>query len=206
MLAGAMYLSSLAQQNTIVKMPNVIYILADDMGYGDVGCYGQKIIKTPNIDALAQNGIRFTQHYAGSPVCAPSRCVLMTGRDVGHAWVRGNYETGTYGFGAGLELRNEDFTLGEMMKQRGYTTAVIGKWGMGVTHTSGEPNKKGFDYSYGFLNQGHAHYQFPSYLFQDEKNIEINENANGKRGGYSNTLFTEEALNFIKRNQDKPFL
>ncbi len=134
--------------------PNIIYILADDLGYGDVGSYGQKIIRTPHLDALAANGIRFTQHYAGAPVCAPSRAILMTGRNAGHCWVRGNYEVGKHGFGAGLELRDEDVTIGEMLKKRGYTTAVIGKWGMGVEGITGEPNKQGFDYSFGFLNQG----------------------------------------------------
>jgi arylsulfatase A len=185
--------------------PNIIYILADDMGYGDVGCYGQKQIHTPNIDALAAGGMKFTQHYAGAPVCAPSRCVLMTGRDAGHARVRGNYETGPYGFGAGLELRDEDFTLGEMMKQRGYNTAVIGKWGMGVAGTTGEPNKQGFDYSYGFLNQGHAHYQYPDYLFRDGKRIELPENKNDGRKSYSNNLFTGEAMQFVSNNKSNPF-
>lgn len=203
MFAGVFMLVSgaCAQQ----KQPNIIYILADDLGYGDVGCYGQKIIRTPNIDALAANGIKFTRHYAGAPVCAPSRAVLMTGRDVGHARVRGNYENGPHGFGAGLELKDADITIAEVLKKRGYVNAVIGKWGMGVEGTTGEPNKQGFDYSYGFLNQGHAHYQFPEYLFRNGKRIEIAENKNNGRKSYSNDLFTGEALKFVEHNKTKPF-
>lgn len=194
----------LATQAQTVK-PNIVYILADDLGYGDVGCYGQKTIKTPNIDALAANGIRFTQHYCGSPVCAPSRAVLMTGRDVGHARVRGNYEAGKLGFGSGLALHTEDFTVAEMLKQRGYTTGLIGKWGLGMDGTTGEPNKKGFDYAYGFLNQAHAHYQYPDYLFRNGKRIDIEENKNDGRKKYSNELFTTEANAFVKQNKEKPF-
>jgi arylsulfatase A-like enzyme len=185
--------------------PNIIYILADDLGYGDVGCYGQTIIRTPNIDAMAAAGMKFKQHYAGAPVCAPSRAVLMTGRDAGHARVRGNYESGPNGFGAGLELKPEEITIAEVLKQRGYTTGVVGKWGLGVEGTTGEPNKQGFDYSYGFLNQGHAHYQFPDYLFRNGKRIEIEGNKNGVRKSYTNNLFTDEAIQFARNNQTKPF-
>jgi arylsulfatase A-like enzyme len=185
--------------------PNIIYILADDLGYGDVGCYGQKVIQTPNIDQMAKNGIRFTRHYAGAPVCAPSRAVLMTGRDMGHVWVRGNYEDGPHGFGAGLALRNEDVTIAEVLKERGYATGLVGKWGLGVAGTSGEPHKQGFDYSYGFLNQAHAHTHYPDYLFRNGKRIEIEENKNGHRQAYSNQLFTSEAIGFIQDHQSKPF-
>lgn len=187
------------------QKPNIVYILADDLGYGDVGCYGQKIIKTPNLDALVANGVRFTQHYAGAPVCAPSRAILMTGRDAGHARVRGNYEAGKFGFGAGLELEDKDFTVAEMLKQRGYATGLVGKWGMGVEGTTGAPDKQGFDYSFGFLNQGHAHYQYPEYLFRNGKRVDIVENQNDGRKAYSNNLFTDEALQFILKNDKKPF-
>ncbi|HLP37706.1 arylsulfatase [Lacibacter sp.] len=190
---------------TAQAKPNVIYILADDLGYGDVGCYGQKEIRTPNIDAMAASGIKFTRHYAGAPVCAPSRAVLMTGRNIGFARVRGNYENGPYGFGAGLELKDSDLTIAEVMKARGYITAVIGKWGMGMNGTTGEPNKQGFDYSYGFLNQGHAHYQFPEFLYRNGKKFELPENKNDQRKLYSNNLFTEEALRFVAKNKQKPF-
>jgi arylsulfatase A len=191
--------------NSQTQKPNIIYILADDLGYGDVGCYGQKTIRTPNLDALAANGLRFTQHYAGAPVCAPSRAILMTGRDAGHCRVRGNYEAGKHGFGAGLELRDQDFTVAEMLKQRGYATGLVGKWGMGVAGTTGEPNKQGFDYSFGFLNQGHAHYQYPDYLFRNGQRVDIVENQNEGRKAYSNTLFTDEAKQFIEHNKHQAF-
>lgn len=185
--------------------PNIIYILADDMGYGDLGCYGQILLKTPHIDKMAAEGLRFTQHYAGSPVCAPSRASLMTGRDPGHCWVRGNYETGPHGFGGELELRPQDLTLAEVAKQAGYQTAVIGKWGMGMDGTTGEPNQQGFDYSYGFLNQAHAHWQFPRYLYRNGKKELVAQNQEGKRNYFSNDIFTDDALKFIRIHRDQPF-
>lgn len=194
-----------SSQTKQVKKPNIVYILTDDLGYGDLGSYGQKIIKTPYLDKMAAEGIRFTQHYAGAPVCAPSRASLMTGRDTGHCWVRGNYETGPRGFGAELELRPEDKTIGELLQKAGYNTAMIGKWGMGMDETTGEPNKKGFDYSYGFLNQAHAHWQFPQYLYRNGKKESVEQNSGGKRSYFSNDIFTDEALGFIKAEREKPF-
>lgn len=191
------------------KQPNIIYILADDMGYGDLGCYGQKVIKTPHIDEMAAEGIRFTQHYAGTSVCAPSRASLMTGRDNGHSRVRGNYETGPFGFGGELELRPQDTTIAEVLKAAGYHTALIGKWGLGMNGTTGEPNKKGFDYSYGFLNQAHAHNQFPDYLFRNGKKEAIPVNASGKRGYFTNDIFTDDAVKYLyeqKKNGGPFFL
>ncbi len=189
-----------------VEKPNIIYILVDDMGYGDLGSYGQEILKTPHLDKMAAEGIRFTQHYAGSTVCAPSRASLMTGRDPGHSWVRGNYETGEHGFGGELELRPEDTTIGEILQQRaGYKTAVIGKWGMGMDGTTGEPGKKGFDYSYGFLNQAHAHWHYPAYLYKNGKKEPVAENVGGKRGYFSNDIFTDEAVKFINGAGEEPF-
>lgn len=120
------------------KKPNIIFILADDLGYGDLGCYGQKKIKTPNIDKMAEEGMRFTDHYAGSTVCAPSRCCLMTGYHTGHARTRGNYEIGPHGFGGELELRNEDITVAEVLKNAGYKTGMFGKWSLGMNGTTGE--------------------------------------------------------------------
>ena len=155
------------------QLPNIVYILADDLGYGDLGSYGQKIIKTPNIDQLAADGILFTNHYAGSSVCAPSRASLMTGKHTGESYVRGNYETGPLGFGACLELRDQDVTVGEVLKGAKYETAVIGKWGLGMDGTTVEPKKQGFDYSYGYLNQGHAHNHFPAYCSEMVKRYKL---------------------------------
>jgi len=189
------------KQSVKAKHPNIIYILADDMGYGDLGCYGQQVIKTPHIDQMAAEGIRFTQHYAGTSVCAPSRASLMTGRDNGHSRVRGNYETGRFGFGGELELRPQDTTVAEVLKRAGYHTALIGKWGLGMNGTTGEPNKKGFDYSYGFLNQAYAHNQFPDYLFKNGKKVSIPANANGKLGYFTNDIFTDDAVRYINEQK-----
>ncbi|MGV3508456.1 MAG: arylsulfatase [Sphingobacteriaceae bacterium] len=189
-----------------VKKPHIIYILTDDMGYGDLSCYGQENFNTPTLDSLAANGVLFRQHYSGSPVCAPSRASLMTGRDPGHSWIRGNYETGPYGFGSGLELRSEDVTLAEMLKQAAYKTAVIGKWGMGMQGSTGHPLKQGFDYFYGYLNQAHAHYQFPQFLYRNEEKVQIEENAGGKLNKFSGDLITSEALTYLNNQNNKdPF-
>jgi len=185
--------------------PNVIYILADDLGYGDLSCYGQQRFQTPNIDRLANEGIRFTDHYAGCTVCAPSRASLMLGLHVGHCPVRGNYETGPHGFGGELPLRPRDVTIAKVLKQAGYRTGIFGKWGMGMNGTTGEPNKQGFDYAYGFLNQAHAHHYYPEYVFRNGKKEAIPENANGNRNVYISDRVTDEGLKFIERNCDQPF-
>jgi len=178
------------------RKPNIIFILADDLGYGDLGCYGQRLIETPNIDALAAEGIRFTQCYAGSTVCAPSRCALMTGFHTGHARVRGNKL---------IPLRPRDVTVAEILKGAGYTTAIIGKWGLGEPGTTGVPNLKGFDEWFGYLNQRRAHNYYPEYLWRNTEKYWIKGNMNGKKGVYSHDLFTEEALKFIRRNRGNPF-
>ena len=124
------------------EKPNIIFIMADDLGYGDLGCYGQELIKTPHIDRLAENGMRFTDFYSGSTVCAPSRCVLMTGLDTGHCYIRGNGKN---------NLRPEDVTVAELLKAEGYATGQVGKWGLGHEGTSGMPTNQGFDYFFGFI-------------------------------------------------------
>ena len=154
--------------------PNIIYILADDLGYGDLGCYGQKKIKTPNIDKLAEEGMKFTDHYAGSTVCAPSRCCLMTGLHSGHALIRANGR---------VPLRPSDVTVAELLKKAGYTTGIIGKWGLGEPDTSGIPNRQGFDYWFGYLNQRHAHNYYPSYLWRNEEKYELKNEVNHNIGG-----------------------
>jgi len=186
---------------TAAKRPNIIFILADDLGYGDLGCYGQKLIRTPNIDRMAAEGVRFTQCYAGSTVCAPSRCCLMTGLHTGHAHVRGN---------ARVPLRPQDVTVAEILKGAGYTTGIVGKWGLGEPGTSGIPNRQGFDYWFGYLNQHRAHNYWPDYLWKNEEkyplpNVLVRDNIAGKKEVYSHDLFTEEAVNFIKRNKNGPF-
>jgi len=176
--------------------PNIIFILADDLGYGDLGCYGQKLIRTPNLDRLAREGVRFTQAYAGSTVCAPSRCVLMTGLHTGHARVRGN---------ALVPLLPEDRTVAKMLKEAGYVTGIVGKWGLGEPNTPGVPNRQGFDEWFGYLNQGHAHDYYPQYLWRNEQKVTIEGNLNGAKKEYSNDLFTREALDFIRRHRKGPF-
>jgi arylsulfatase A-like enzyme len=141
------------------EKPNLIYILADDLGYGDLGSYGQKTIQTPHLDRMAQEGLRFTHFYAGSTVCGPSRCCLMTGKHTGHATVRGN---------ADISLTDKDTTLATLLKPTGYTTANIGKWGLGEAGTSGVPNRQGFDFFFGYLNHQQAHNYYPEFLWKNE--------------------------------------
>lgn len=191
------------------KKPNIIFILADDLGYGDVGCYGQKIIRTPCLDQMAAEGMRFTQHYAGATVCAPSRCNLMTGLHSGHALIRGNDD---------VALGPNDVTVAALLKKAGYTTGQVGKWGLsglGGEGSPGMPTKQGFDYFYGYLDQTHAHNSYPAFLIRNEERVQL-PNVVPKPGPYgegvatvkvvnSNDLFTLEALDFIRRTKDQPF-
>ena len=177
------------------RRPNIIYILADDLGYGDIGTNGQQKTRTPNIDRLAAEGMQLTQHYSGSTVCAPSRCSLMTGLHTGHCYVRGNKGTNGYD----LPLPVDSFTVGELFKKAGYKTGCIGKWGLGGPDTDGHPNSQGFDYFYGHLGQGKAHFYYPEFLWENTEQIMLNGNS------YSHDLMTEKALNFIAGNKDKPF-
>ena len=187
--------------------PNIIYILADDLGYGDLGCYGQQRIQTPNLDGMASEGIRFTQHYAGSTVCAPSRCSLMTGMHTGHARIRGNQR---------VPLKPGDKTLAEYLQKVGYTTGLIGKWGLGEPGTTGIPNRQGFDYFFGYLNQEAAHNYYPEYLWENETKVKLPNKVKyrqpGKPGGvstnkavYSHDLFVKKTLKFLETNQTQPF-
>jgi arylsulfatase A-like enzyme len=185
-----------AQKNKPVpRKPNIILILADDLGYGDVGAFGQKFIKTPDLDRLAKEGIKFTNFYAGAPVCAPSRASLMTGMHQGHAVVRGNNNDK----GERVPLRPQDMTIAEILKKQGYRTGIVGKWGLGEPETTGIPNRKGFDYFFGYLNQNHAHNYFPDYLWRNEEKVNL------PKGTYSADLFAEEALDFVKRESENPF-
>ncbi|MBL7185148.1 MAG: arylsulfatase [Phycisphaerae bacterium] len=188
------------------ERPNIIFIMADDMGYGDLGCYGQKHIQTPNIDTLAREGTRFTDCYAGSTVCAPSRSVLMTGLHTGHTRVRGNKaDVGGVGPQKRVPLEARDVTVAEVLKQVGYVTGITGKWGLGEPETTGVPNRQGFDEWFGYLNQQSAHSYYPPYLWRNEEKQLLEGNANGKRQQYTHDMFTDFALDFISRHKDDPF-
>jgi arylsulfatase A-like enzyme len=174
--------------------PNIIFILADDLGYGDLGCYGQEKIKTPNIDKLAKGGMKFTNFYAGSTVCAPSRASLMTGRHTGHAAIRGNGE---------VPLPATDIILPQVLKSNGYTTGMVGKWGLGLKGTSGEPEKKGWDFFTGLLHHVEGHYQKPDSAWQLINKVSTRVKVPGHL--YTNEWFTLSALNFIRQNRKQPF-
>ncbi|MEX2186314.1 MAG: arylsulfatase [Pirellulales bacterium] len=186
--------------------PNILLILADDLGYGDLGCYGQKRIHTPRLDRMAGEGLRFRKFYAGATVCAPSRCVLMTGLHTGHCWIRGN---------ARLDLRPDDVTVAELLKSAGYATALVGKWGLGAEGSAGVPTRQGFDSFFGYLDQRHAHNYYPEHLFRNEQRVKLGNvvpNADDvgagvatKKVDYSHDLFATEALQFVEQHKDRPF-
>ena len=208
------------------KLPNIIYIYADDLGYGELGAYGQTKIKTPNLDRMAKEGMRFTNHYASAPVCAPARGMLMTGKHAGHAYIRGNYELG--GFADSLEggqmpLPEGTFTLPKMLKEKGYVTGAIGKWGLGMPNNSGNPNEQGFDYFYGIMDQKQAHNYYPTHLWENGKWDTLNNpviivhrpldpktatdaDFNSFKGNdYAPEKMLTKALQFIDKNKNKPF-
>src|SRR5262245_60743058 len=191
-----------------VRHPNIVLILADDLGYGDLGCYGQKKIKTPNLDKLAAEGVRFTQCYAGSTVCAPSRCALMTGLHTGHCRTRGN---GGAPGGGNVPLTSDDVCVAELLKKAGYTTALVGKWGLGEEGSTGIPTRKGFDQFFGYLNQGHAHNYYPDFLWRNEQKVSLpnpqskTANVAEKFVVYTPDLFLDEGLKFVEQNKDRPF-
>ena len=225
-LVMALLLVVLPSQGQSSSKPNIIYVYADDLGYGELGVYGQQKIKTPNLDKMAQEGIRFTDHYTSTPVCAPARCMLLTGKHGGHTYIHGNYELG--GFADSLEggqmpLPANTFTIGKLMQQAGYKTAVIGKWGLGMNNTSGDPLKQGFDYFYGYLDQKQAHTYYPTHLWENGKwdslqnkpiNVHLKQDPSkgmsadftyyqGKE--YAPSKMTEKALSFISQNTRQPF-
>ncbi|WP_461091992.1 arylsulfatase [Spirosoma gilvum] len=226
LLAGVLLMAYRPQQATPVRPPNIIYLYADDLGYAELGCYGQQKIRTPNLDQLAREGMRFTQHYTSMPVCAPARCMLLTGKHGGHSYIRGNYEMG--GFADSLEggqmpLYPGAFTIGRMLQQSGYKTACIGKWGLGMANTTGNPNEQGFDYFYGYLDQKQAHNYYPTHLWENGKPDRLNnpvidvhrkltpETATPEafayyRGNeYAIDKLAQKAQNFIRQNKNGPF-
>ena len=207
------------------QKPNIIYIYADDLGYGELGCYGQQKIKTPHLDKLAKEGMRFTQHYTSAPVCAPARAMLMTGKHAGHAYIRGNYELGEFedeNEGGQMPLPEGTFTIAQMMTNAGYITGMIGKWGLGMQNTTGNPNKQGFDYYYGYLCQKQAHNFYPTHLWENGEWDTLNNSyitvhrpipPNSpdtafdyyKGKDYSVAKMAEKTLDFINNNKNKPF-
>ena len=184
-----------AQRRQARPSPNIIFIVADDLGRGDLGAYGQRFIRTPNLDRMARDGVRFTDAYAASPVCAPSRASFMTGLHQGHARIRGNMNRNN----ERVPLKLEDVTVAEVLKGAGYRTGVVGKWGLGEPGTTGVPGRQGFDYFFGYLNQNHAHDYYPEYLWRNEERVTLT------KGTYSHDLFTREALDFIRRERRSPF-
>lgn len=201
-------------QVTPTIRPNLIWIMADDLGYGELGCYGQQLIQTPRLDRMAREGLRFTQFYAGATVCAPSRSVLMTGQHHGHTRVRGN--AGPHNRQA-QALRADDLTVAKLLQQSGYRTALIGKWGLGDVGEaeSGLPTRQGFDQFYGYLNQVHAHNHFPDFLWRNENREPLANvvTAVGDQGGgyateareFADDRFATEALQFVSESRDQPF-
>jgi arylsulfatase A-like enzyme len=209
---SALPLASAALPGQQDQRPNFVFIMADDMGPFDLGCYGQKLIRTPNIDRLAEQGMRFTDCYAGASVCAPSRSVLMTGQHTGHTRIRTNASLRT---GGRVSLTADDFTIAEMLKgpewrdrydeNRGYATGIFGKWGLGEPDTPGLPNDHGFDEWFGFLNQQHAHGHYPDYLWRNKTRETLKGNLDNQRREYASDLFLREALYFIDRHRYEPF-
>lgn len=210
-LAAVPAVLSLAAPKTAISAetpaaPNIVFIMADDLGYGDLGCYGQERIRTPAIDRLAAEGVRFTQFYAGSTVCAPSRCVLMTGLHLGHCYIRGNGK---------INLRPGDVTVAEVLKPAGYATGLFGKWGLGHEGSDGVPTRQGFDEFFGYLDQHHAHNYYPTFLVRHEERVALDNEVPGagdfgqgvaaKKVEYSHDLIADQALAFIDRHHAEPF-
>ncbi len=190
-----------AAEDSPVARPNIVLILADDLGYGDLGAYGQKLIQTPHLDRLASTGLRFSACYAGSTVCAPSRCALMTGLHTGHCRIRGN---------ALVPLLPEDVTLAEILRGAGYETALFGKWGLGEPDSTGVPDRQGFDTWFGYLNQVHAHNYYPDYLWRDGQRFPLPGNVveNGvahRREVYSPDLLTNAVIDWLSTPRGRPF-
>ena len=205
------------------ERPNIVFIMADDLGYAELGCYGQTKIRTPRIDGLAAEGMRFTQNYSGNAVCAPSRCVLMTGKHPGHAFVRNNSEVKPEGQ---RPIPAEERTLAEVLKSKGYATGAFGKWGLGFPGSEGDPLRQGFDRFFGYNCQRHAHSYYPSYLWSDDQRVDLQNNPpipghaslpkeldagkaksydQFKGNDYAPDRINEEALRFVREHRDEPF-
>lgn len=193
-LSGAAASLLSAQQR---PKPNIVFIVLDDLGYGDFGCYGQKLIETPNVDRAAAEGLRFTDCYAGAAVCAPSRAVLMTGLHGGHAPIRANAGTSP--------IEANDVTVAEQLRKAGYATGGFGKWGLGDAGTTGAPTRQGFDEFFGYLHQVHAHSYYPEFLWDNERKFELPGNRGGKQAEYAADIIAQRSFDFLRRNKDRPF-
>ncbi len=209
---GLLHPTHISSASAESRPPNIILIVADDLGYADLGCYGQQKIATPCLDQMAKEGLRFTQVYAGAPVCAPSRCVLMTGLHSGHAYIRENSpEVGgqreTYGNQGQrrLSLRKSDLTVAELLQSAGYRTGLAGKWGLAEPDTDGTPRNKGFEESLGYLNQNHAVDYYTDLLWRNDEPFQVKTNRQNQRLTYSHDLFTDFALDFVKRHRERSF-
>lgn len=192
------------------QKPNIIYVMLDDAGYGDFGTFGSEDVLTPTMDEMASEGIKFTNHYSGSSVCAPTRCVLMTGLHTGHArrrdnQAKANWQQADVPKRKLVFLQQNDVTVAHALKEAGYVTAGIGKWGLGNPGSEGQPDKMGFDHWYGYLDQVHAHDHFTDHLWKDSKMIDIPENRDGQKGKYVHDLFERETMEFIRKNHKNPF-
>ncbi|NQT15250.1 MAG: sulfatase-like hydrolase/transferase, partial [Planctomycetes bacterium] len=201
---SAFFVITLAATNNLtaadrVDKPNIVYMMLDEIGYFELSSMGHKILKTPNVDRLAAEGMRFTQCLAGGPVCGPTRCVLLTGKHLGHCQMRTN--------GGGTPITADEFTLGEMFKSAGYATGGFGKWGIGDSGTSGAPELHGFDLFYGYYHQVHAHSYYPEFLVRNGKKEMLQGNTGDPHTGktFSQYLIHNEAMKFIRENKDRPF-
>ena len=203
---AAFAISSSAQKKASkTNYTNIVYILADDLGIGDLGCYGQKVIKTPNIDKLAADGMLFSNHYSGSTVCAPSRSVLMTGLPTGHTSIRDNKGGEVKGSEGQTPMSQKSITIAEVLKQKGYATGAFGKWGLGFIGTEGDPNKQGFDEFFGYNCQAYAHRFYPEYLWHNDKKVYLPGNDWKNTVTYSGDIIHGKAIEFIEKNAKNPF-
>lgn len=200
--ATSLVLVSCSSEGKKKTLPNIVFILADDLGYGDLSCYGQQRFSTPNIDRLASQGMLFRQHYAGCTVSAPSRSCLMTGLHTGHTPIRGNKEWDPEGQ---WPLPASSITMAEMLKSCGYTTGAFGKWALGYIGTEGDPNSQGFDEFFGYNCQRLSHNYYPGHLWHNQEKIILHNNDSGKTGTYGPDIIHKAALDFIKTNRNKPF-
>lgn len=224
-ISGILCAPCVGQAASDAKPPNIVYFYADDLGYGQVGAYGQKKIRTPNIDKLAAEGIKFTRHYASAPLCSPSRASLLTGLHTGHSTIRFNYEFGGYTDDTErgqMPLPPHSITIGNILQDAGYVTGCVGKWGLGMADTSGHPNRQGFDYFFGYLDQKQPHTYYPTHLWEnstkvplDNEYIDVHELqgkpdpdvdfARYQNGDHAYDHMSTRALSFIEKNKDRPF-